>query len=126
MDGGWEGLHPSATPLQFFHGSIDTNFQFAFSLNEYFFTSILRFCAGNCVGCGASGFRYFTEFSTHINLKLATQPKKQKHLKYYITKNGDGNWCRGPIIPWKGTGKSFLLLFPGFNRNRSVFVRILI
>ena len=36
---------------------------------------------GNCVGCGASGFRYFTEFSTHINLKLATQPKKQKHLK---------------------------------------------
>ncbi|CAB1317321.1 unnamed protein product, partial [Coregonus sp. 'balchen'] len=43
--------------------------------------------SGNCVGCGEKGFRYFTEFSNHINLKLATQPKKQKHLKYYLVKN---------------------------------------
>ncbi|KAJ8408182.1 hypothetical protein AAFF_G00264100 [Aldrovandia affinis] len=43
--------------------------------------------SGNCVGCGEKGFRYFTEFSNHINLKLATQPKKQKHLKYYLVQN---------------------------------------
>ncbi|XP_057314871.1 GREB1-like protein isoform X2 [Hydractinia symbiolongicarpus] len=59
--------------------------------------------SGNCIGCGATGFRYFTEYSTHINLKLATQPKKQKHLKYYIAKNQDGKFGRGPLIPWKGT-----------------------
>ncbi|KAK2094568.1 GREB1-like protein [Saguinus oedipus] len=40
--------------------------------------------SGNCIGCGERGFRYFTEFSNHINLKLTTQPKKQKHLKYYL------------------------------------------
>ncbi len=60
--------------------------------------------SGNCIGCGAAGFRYFTEFSTHINLKLATQPKKQKHLKYYILKDKDGKWTKGALIPWKGTG----------------------
>eukprot|EP00794_Sanderia_malayensis_P004602 gene4602-5207_t len=59
--------------------------------------------SGNCIGCGATGFRYFTEFSTHINLKLATQPKKQKHLKYYILKDKDGKWTKGALIPWKGT-----------------------
>uniref|UniRef100_A0A673A2V2 Growth regulating estrogen receptor binding 1 n=1 Tax=Sphaeramia orbicularis TaxID=375764 RepID=A0A673A2V2_9TELE len=50
--------------------------------------------SGNCVGCGEKGFRYFTEFSNHINLKLSTQPKKQKHLKYYLVKNSQGllNW----------------------------------
>uniref|UniRef100_A0A2K6EFX7 GREB1 like retinoic acid receptor coactivator n=1 Tax=Propithecus coquereli TaxID=379532 RepID=A0A2K6EFX7_PROCO len=42
--------------------------------------------SGNCIGCGERGFRYFTEFSNHINLKLTTQPKKQKHLKYYLVK----------------------------------------
>lgn len=58
--------------------------------------------SGNCVGCGEKGFRYFTEFSNHINLKLSTQPKKQKHLKYYLVKNSQGALCRGPLICWKG------------------------
>uniref|UniRef100_A0A8P4G1B8 GREB1 like retinoic acid receptor coactivator n=1 Tax=Dicentrarchus labrax TaxID=13489 RepID=A0A8P4G1B8_DICLA len=48
------------------------------------------------------GFRYFTEFSNHINLKLSTQPKKQKHLKYYLVKNSQGALCKGPLICWKG------------------------
>uniref|UniRef100_A0A8C5HMN4 GREB1-like protein n=1 Tax=Gouania willdenowi TaxID=441366 RepID=A0A8C5HMN4_GOUWI len=58
--------------------------------------------SGNCVGCGEKGFRYFTEFSNHINLKLSTQPKKQKHLKYHLVKNAQGTLCKGPIICWKG------------------------
>ncbi|CAJ0928413.1 unnamed protein product [Ranitomeya imitator] len=57
--------------------------------------------SGNCIGCGERGFRYFTEFSNHINLKLTTQPKKQKHLRYYIVKNSQGALCRGPLICWK-------------------------
>ncbi|KAK6491099.1 GREB1-like protein isoform X3 [Huso huso] len=57
--------------------------------------------SGNCVGCGEKGFRYFTEFSNHINLKLATQPKKQKHLKYYLVKNSQGALSKGPLISWK-------------------------
>ncbi|MBN3290306.1 GRB1L protein, partial [Polypterus senegalus] len=57
--------------------------------------------SGNCIGCGEKGFRYFTEFSNHINLKLATQPKKQKHLKYYLVKNSQGALCKGPLICWK-------------------------
>lgn len=57
--------------------------------------------SGNCVGCGEKGFRYFTEFSNHINLKLSTQPKKQKHLKYYLVKNSHGALCKGPLICWK-------------------------
>ncbi|KAG7455322.1 hypothetical protein MATL_G00255260 [Megalops atlanticus] len=57
--------------------------------------------SGNCVGCGEKGFRYFTEFSNHINLKLATQPKKQKHLKYYLVQNSEGALCKGPLICWK-------------------------
>uniref|UniRef100_A0A8C1JN23 GREB1-like protein n=1 Tax=Cyprinus carpio TaxID=7962 RepID=A0A8C1JN23_CYPCA len=59
--------------------------------------------SGNCVGCGEKGFRYFTEFSNHINLKLSTQPKKQKHLKYYLVKNSQGALCKGTLICWKGT-----------------------
>ncbi|MBN3279039.1 GRB1L protein, partial [Polyodon spathula] len=58
--------------------------------------------SGNCVGCGEKGFRYFTEFSNHINLKLATQPKKQKHLKYYLVKNSQGALSKGLLISWKG------------------------
>ncbi|XP_069476984.1 GREB1-like protein isoform X2 [Ambystoma mexicanum] len=58
--------------------------------------------SGNCVGCGERGFRYFTEFSNHINLKLTTQPKKQKHLKYYIVRNSQGILSKGPLICWKG------------------------
>ncbi|XP_072297007.1 GREB1-like protein isoform X3 [Eucyclogobius newberryi] len=57
--------------------------------------------SGNCVGCGEKGFRYFTEFSNHINLKLSTQPKKQKHLKYYLVKNLQGALSKGPLICWK-------------------------
>ncbi|KAM6150075.1 protein GREB1 [Erethizon dorsatum] len=58
--------------------------------------------SGNCVGCGRTGFCYFTEFSSHINLKLSTQPKKQKHLKYYLVRNAQGALTQGPAICWKG------------------------
>ncbi|XP_053099268.1 GREB1-like protein isoform X3 [Hemicordylus capensis] len=57
--------------------------------------------SGNCIGCGERGFRYFTEFSNHINLKLTTQPKKQKHLKYYLVRNSQGVLSKGPLICWK-------------------------
>ncbi|KAK7803775.1 hypothetical protein U0070_013871 [Myodes glareolus] len=60
--------------------------------------------SGNCVGCGKKGFCYFTEFSNHINLKLSTQPKKQKHLKYYLVRNAQGALTKGPLICWKGSG----------------------
>ncbi|XP_058524249.1 protein GREB1 isoform X2 [Ochotona princeps] len=59
--------------------------------------------SGNCVGCGKKGFCYFTEFSHHINLKLASQPKKQKHLKYYLVRNAQGALTKGPLICWKGS-----------------------
>ncbi|XP_017657979.1 protein GREB1 isoform X2 [Nannospalax galili] len=59
--------------------------------------------SGNCVGCGKKGFCYFTEFSNHINLKLTTQPKKQKHLKYYLIRNAQGALTKGPLICWKGS-----------------------
>ena len=62
--------------------------------------------SGNCIGCGAKGFRYFTEFSQHINLRLATQPKKQKHMKYYIIKDGSGRLRKGNTIPWRGRLKA--------------------
>uniref|UniRef100_A0A8C4S9B6 Growth regulating estrogen receptor binding 1 n=1 Tax=Erpetoichthys calabaricus TaxID=27687 RepID=A0A8C4S9B6_ERPCA len=62
--------------------------------------------SGNCVGCGEKGFRYFTEFSNHINLKLTTQPKKQKHLRYLLIRNAQGTLVKGPLICWKGTGKT--------------------
>ncbi|XP_060736317.1 protein GREB1 isoform X1 [Tachysurus vachellii] len=58
--------------------------------------------SGNCMGCGEKGFRYFTEFSNHINLKLTTQPKKQKHLKYHLLRNAQGMLVKGPPICWKG------------------------
>ncbi|XP_021090793.1 GREB1-like protein isoform X1 [Mesocricetus auratus] len=57
--------------------------------------------SGNCIGCGERGFRYFTEFSNHINLKLTTQPKKQKHLKYYLVRTSQGVLSKGPLICWK-------------------------
>ncbi|KAJ7340918.1 hypothetical protein JRQ81_004205 [Phrynocephalus forsythii] len=59
--------------------------------------------SGNCVGCGTKGFCYFTEFSHHINLKLTTQPKKQKHLKYYLVRNAQGTLTKGSAICWKGS-----------------------
>ncbi|XP_015799122.3 protein GREB1 [Nothobranchius furzeri] len=58
--------------------------------------------SGNCMGCGEKGFRYFTEFSNHINLKLSTQPKKQKHLKYHLYQNNQGVLVRGAPICWRG------------------------
>uniref|UniRef100_A0A4W5KPK9 GREB1 N-terminal domain-containing protein n=1 Tax=Hucho hucho TaxID=62062 RepID=A0A4W5KPK9_9TELE len=62
--------------------------------------------SGNCMGCGEKGFRYFTEFSNHINLKLSTQPKKQKHLKYHLSRDNQGQLVRGAAICWKGLGKT--------------------
>uniref|UniRef100_A0A8C7L4G7 Growth regulating estrogen receptor binding 1 n=1 Tax=Oncorhynchus kisutch TaxID=8019 RepID=A0A8C7L4G7_ONCKI len=62
--------------------------------------------SGNCIGCGEKGFRYFTEFSNHINLKLSTQPKKQKHLKYHLYRNNQGQLVRGAAICWKGLGNT--------------------
>ncbi|XP_021104058.1 protein GREB1 [Heterocephalus glaber] len=59
--------------------------------------------SGNCVGCGRKGFCYFTEFSNHINLKLSTQPKKQKLLKYYLVRDAHGTLTKGPLICWKGS-----------------------
>lgn len=67
--------------------------------------------SGNCIGCGEKGFRYFTEFSNHINLKLITQPKKQKHLKCYLIKNAQGSLTKGPLICWKGTGEIGIMSF---------------
>uniref|UniRef100_A0A3Q2QFU9 GREB1 N-terminal domain-containing protein n=1 Tax=Fundulus heteroclitus TaxID=8078 RepID=A0A3Q2QFU9_FUNHE len=61
--------------------------------------------SGNCMGCGEKGFRYFTEFSNHINLKLSTQPKKQKHLKYHLYRNNQGILVKGAPICWRGNGK---------------------
>ncbi|XP_040925881.1 protein GREB1 [Betta splendens] len=58
--------------------------------------------SGNCVGCGERGFSYFTEFSNHINLKLCTQPKKQKHLRYHLHRNSQGVLVRGAPICWRG------------------------
>ncbi|XP_041645948.1 protein GREB1 [Cheilinus undulatus] len=58
--------------------------------------------SGNCIGCGEKGFRYFTEFSNHINLKLSTQPKKQKHLKYHLYRNNQGLLVKGAPIFWRG------------------------
>ncbi|XP_038158170.1 protein GREB1 [Cyprinodon tularosa] len=58
--------------------------------------------SGNCMGCGEKGFRYFTEFSNHINLKLSTQPKKQKHLKYQLYRNNQGILVKGAPICWRG------------------------
>uniref|UniRef100_A0AAQ4QJT3 Growth regulating estrogen receptor binding 1 n=1 Tax=Gasterosteus aculeatus aculeatus TaxID=481459 RepID=A0AAQ4QJT3_GASAC len=60
---------------------------------------------GNCIGCGEKGFRYFTEFSNHINLKLSTQPKKQKHLKYHLCRNNQNVLVKGAPICWRGHGK---------------------
>nr|XP_020657986.1 protein GREB1 isoform X2 [Pogona vitticeps] len=59
--------------------------------------------SGNCIGCGKKGFCYFTEFSNHINLKLTTQPKKQKHLKYYLVRNAQGALTKGSAICWKAS-----------------------
>ncbi|XP_046887358.1 LOW QUALITY PROTEIN: protein GREB1 [Hypomesus transpacificus] len=58
--------------------------------------------AGACMGCGEKGFRYFTEFSNHINLKLSTQPKKQKLLKYLLHRTPQGQLVRGAPIYWRG------------------------
>lgn len=65
--------------------------------------------SGNCVGCGEKGFCYFTEFSNHINLRLCTQPKKQKHLKYHLYRNGQGVLVKGAAICWRGHGKRHIL-----------------
>ncbi|TTB71000.1 GREB1-like protein [Bagarius yarrelli] len=48
-----------------------------------------------------NGKNALLEFSNHINLKLSTQPKKQKHLKYHLVKNPQGALCKGTLICWK-------------------------
>uniref|UniRef100_H3C203 Growth regulating estrogen receptor binding 1 n=1 Tax=Tetraodon nigroviridis TaxID=99883 RepID=H3C203_TETNG len=58
--------------------------------------------SGNCVGCGEKAFRYFTDFANHINLKLSTQPKKQKHLKYFLYRNNQSLLVKGAPICWRG------------------------
>uniref|UniRef100_A0A3B3V8G3 Growth regulating estrogen receptor binding 1 n=1 Tax=Poecilia latipinna TaxID=48699 RepID=A0A3B3V8G3_9TELE len=75
--------------------------------------------SGNCLGCGEKGFRYFTEFSNHINLKLSTQPKKQKHLKYHLYRNNQGMLVKGTPICWRGNGKRWSDCF--YKKSRSVF-----
>uniref|UniRef100_A0A673MEU2 Protein GREB1-like n=1 Tax=Sinocyclocheilus rhinocerous TaxID=307959 RepID=A0A673MEU2_9TELE len=76
--------------------------------------------SGNCMGCGQKGFRYFTEFANHINLKLTTQPKKQKHLKYHLLRNAQGILVKGPPICWKGIGKiGQKYLFPSLSCSLS-------
>uniref|UniRef100_A0A4W4EC52 GREB1 N-terminal domain-containing protein n=1 Tax=Electrophorus electricus TaxID=8005 RepID=A0A4W4EC52_ELEEL len=77
--------------------------------------------SGNCVGCGEKGFRYFTEFSNHINLKLTTQPKKQKHLKYHLLRSAQGVLVKGPPICWKGISKARLCLSAHSSRVVKVF-----
>lgn len=57
------------------------------------------------MGCGEKGFRYFTEFSNHINLKLSIQPKKQKYLKYSLYRNSQGVLVKGAPISWVGHGE---------------------
>uniref|UniRef100_A0A3P9IPT7 Growth regulating estrogen receptor binding 1 n=1 Tax=Oryzias latipes TaxID=8090 RepID=A0A3P9IPT7_ORYLA len=64
--------------------------------------------SGNCMGCGEKGFRYFTEFSNHINLKLSTQPKKQKHLRYHLYRNKQGILVKGAPICWRVNGKRWM------------------
>lgn len=61
------------------------------------------------MGCGEKGFRYFTDFANHINLKLSTQPKKQKHLKYLLHRNNQSVLVKGGAICWRGHGKSSLI-----------------
>lgn len=79
---------------------------YTFYCNNFFFILVPPTgFSGNCMGCGEKGFRYFTEFSNHINLKLNTQPKKQKHLKYYLYRNSQGLLVRGAPICWRGNGK---------------------
>ncbi|KAI6071671.1 Protein GREB1 isoform X2 [Aix galericulata] len=51
-----------------------------------------------------NGRNALLEFSNHINLKLTTQPKKQKHLKYYLVRNAQGALTKGSVICWKGAG----------------------
>ncbi|XP_075906544.1 protein GREB1 isoform X2 [Nelusetta ayraudi] len=71
--------------------------------DEHGHNALLGFL-GNCMGCGEKGFRYFTEFSNHINLKLSIQPKKQKYLKYNLYRNSQGMLVKGAPICWMGHG----------------------
>jgi len=73
--------------------------------------------SGACVGCGEKGFRYFTEFANHINLKLSTQPKKQKHLKHLLLRNSQGALVRGPAISWRGHGENLTTCRPNIPEN---------
>uniref|UniRef100_A0A3B3RM41 Protein GREB1-like n=1 Tax=Paramormyrops kingsleyae TaxID=1676925 RepID=A0A3B3RM41_9TELE len=60
---------------------------------------------GNCVGCGRGGFRYFTEFSIHINLKPSGQPMKQKYLQCHLHRDACGRLVTGPPICWRTAGR---------------------
>uniref|UniRef100_H2RJI2 Growth regulating estrogen receptor binding 1 n=1 Tax=Takifugu rubripes TaxID=31033 RepID=H2RJI2_TAKRU len=80
--------------------------------------------SGNCVGCGEKGFRYFTDFANHINLKLSTQPKKQKHLKYLLYRNNQSVLVKGAPICWRGhaSANSFVVLDTRTKKNGSSHV----
>eukprot|EP00118_Oscarella_pearsei_P004100 m.17052 g.17052 ORF g.17052 m.17052 type:complete len:2013 (+) comp27284_c1_seq1:143-6181(+) len=71
--------------------------------------------SGNCVGCGRQGFRYFTEFCHHCNMKLTTQPKKQKHIRFYINCSQQGALTRGEPILWRAESRRRTSATPATN-----------
>uniref|UniRef100_A0A3Q2Z857 Growth regulating estrogen receptor binding 1 n=1 Tax=Hippocampus comes TaxID=109280 RepID=A0A3Q2Z857_HIPCM len=93
------GLKSPALPENLLVGAVDHRFL----PDERGHNALLGF-SGYCMGCGEKGFRYFTDFANHINLKLSTQPKKQKHLKFHLYRNNQGVLVKGAPICWRGHG----------------------
>ncbi|XP_049574225.1 protein GREB1 isoform X2 [Syngnathus scovelli] len=93
------GLKSPSLPENLLVGAVDHRFL----PDERGHNALLGF-SGYCMGCGEKGFRYFTDFANHINLKLSTQPKKQKHLKFHLYRDNQGVLVKGAPICWKGHG----------------------
>ncbi|XP_077568947.1 protein GREB1 [Stigmatopora nigra] len=91
------GLKSPSLPDSLLVGAVDHRFL----PDERGHNALLGF-SGSCMGCGERGFRYFTDFANHINLKLSTQPKKQKHLKFHLYRNNQGVLVKGAPICWRG------------------------
>ncbi|XP_057707848.1 protein GREB1 [Corythoichthys intestinalis] len=91
------GLKSPSLPDSLLVGAVDHRFL----PDERGHNALLGF-SGSCMGCGEKGFRYFTDFANHINLKLSTQPKKQKHLKFHLYRNNQGVLVKGAPICWRG------------------------